>query len=99
METLSDEMGNPVSKTGIDIDHRMVAEALSKCRYAPGTSAKRFAQTLGGMAEKNMPLSEKQAKYMYQLACQKRNQVGSFIFNLVPRGIWADYKKEHKTIR
>lgn len=99
MTILSDEHGMPTQNKTMHTDHKMIAEALSKCRYAPGTSAKRFARTLGYMAENNLPLSEKQAKYMYQLACQKRNQIGSFIFNLIPRGIWADYKKEHKSIR
>lgn len=80
-------------------DQKYLAEILSQCRYAPGTSSKRFAATLGYMAKENKPLSEKQLKYMYQIACTKRNQIGQKAFDMIPREIWIEYKKQHKSIK
>ncbi len=80
-------------------DQKYLAKILSGCRYAPGTSSKRFAQTLGYMVREDKPLSEKQLNYMYRLACAKRNQIGQKAFNMIPHEIWAEYKKQHKTIK
>lgn len=80
-------------------DQKQLAVALSGCRYAPGTSGKRFSRTLSWAARENKPLSFKQIRYMYLLACQKRNQLGQKMFDLIPRDIWVEYKKQHRSIK
>lgn len=81
-------------------DQKQLATALSNCNYAPGTSSKRFAMNLGWLVKTDSEkVSEKQIKYMYQLACAKRNQIGQKMFDLIPKEIWAEYKKQHGSIK
>ena len=83
----------------MDENQKYLATVISQCRYAPATSSKRFALSLPHYIEQGKPLSEKQLKYLYYLACVKRNQIGKKAFDLVPRDVWIEYKKTHKSVK
>ncbi len=80
-------------------DIKYLATVISQCRYAPATSSKRFALSLPHYIKENKPLSEKQVNYLYYLACVKRNQIGQKAFDMIPRDIWIEYKKQHRSIK
>ena len=59
-------------------DQIIKAKALSRCRFLPGSNAKRFVRDMARLASDNpdQELTEKQRKYLDDLFHSYRRQIG-----------------------
>jgi hypothetical protein len=85
--------------TPMSEDERLIAIALGNCVFLPGTSQKRFAGNICGIAKTTQQITEKQRGYLYMLAIRMRRQIPKDILKLIPEEKYKQYEEQKEQRR
>jgi hypothetical protein len=80
--------------TPMSSDERLVALALGGCSYMPGSSQKRFGNSICSIAETTQQITEKQRVYLYLLAIRMRRQIDPNVLALIPEEKYKQYEEQ-----